>query len=271
MCSRLGEVVDFQWRTGPLGPTRLQDCAPDPEGSPWAYVTKAWEAPLKVNRAAGFRCCQTGRRIKLKTSRHVALLLAWLTLGVYAQEPRATPSGSVDGIGARAHLDITKDDLYHVFVQDTLQLLFNEGTQFGTPVTLRELHGGQRTGYSIDAMAAGVDQRGAVVRAVVPIGAGTVFEIFGKVQLFGNNIANDGDAPLVLMAHNARNLDQLKPNFRTSGRLTPVPLYLPVKTLAQKAPANLPDGVVLQLVHIAGKGIATLSDGGKILFEDTRP
>jgi hypothetical protein len=117
--------------------------------------------------------------------------------------------------------------------------------------------------YQVEAMIAAVDASGQPVQGLLPVGPGTVFEIHGKVQLFGNTIEATGDDPLVFVVHNARNREDTKASWVTSGGLLPLRFKLNAGSPRRLKPGQ----PFLQLVHMGGKGVATLKDGTQTVFQ----
>jgi hypothetical protein len=126
--------------------------------------------------------------------------------------------------------------------------------------------------FSIEAMVTGVEQSGGrttMKEFELPLGPGTVYKVFGKVQLLGNTIIANETTPLVFVVHNAANSDEAKASFSVSGRLIPVPFAISEIKLDK---THVPSGKgapppFLQLVHIGGTGVATLKDGRRLNFK----
>jgi len=170
-----------------------------------------------------------------------------------------------EGIAGRMCIDISKDELSQIFVSPGgAKLTLSANHRWRDPVTLRAFDAHGIPAYSMEAMVSQQDQAGAIKETVLPIGAGTIYKVFGKVQLLGNTINADGPAPLIFVVHNAKNTDDAKPGFTTNGPLAPIKFKLadnPV--VASQVDAK---DVYLQLVHIGGKGSAVLKDGKRITF-----
>jgi len=167
------------------------------------------------------------------------------------------------GIGTRAHIDISKAELSRTFASPSgVKMTLSYNHEWSEPVNLRAFDASGEAAFSVEAMATQMtksDDGGySLVEANLPIGAGTVYNIYGKVRLLGNLIAADGDAPLIFVVHNAKNSEDAKPGFKTKGKLLLVKFRLSDTT---PAPRRAPTDVFLQLVHVGGRGSATLNNG----------
>ena len=120
--------------------------------------------------------------------------------------------------------------------------------------------------YSIDGQTTQLSETGVVLEAVMPLGPGTVYHVFGSVQLLGNTIHSDGDAPLVFVVHNTNGDDEAKAKWKTKGDLDGILFRFLEETETSDMQNQSDSDVVLQLVHITGTGGATLKDGRQLTF-----
>jgi len=169
------------------------------------------------------------------------------------------------GIGDKAHINISKADLATVYASPTgFKLTLTTRHRWTGPVTLRGFNSGGSEAYTIGAMVSAQNQSGPVEGAL-PIAAGTIYRIFGKVQLLGNTITSNGAEPLILMAHSTGSSKVGEADMDITGPLYPV--IFEISNAPQKGDAPAKEDVVLTLVHISGKGSATLRDSTSITFK----
>lgn len=169
------------------------------------------------------------------------------------------------GLGKKSHIDISNSDITQEYTSiGGAKLTFSARHQWEAPVTLRAFDSGGKAAYSVGAMVAQQGQSGNVLAALLPVAPGTIYRVFGRVQLFGNTITADGNSPLLLVVHSVRGADAGKTDFLTNGPLSPTIFYF------SNAPARVnpaaKDDILFQLVPIGGKGSAKLKDGTSVAF-----
>jgi hypothetical protein len=170
------------------------------------------------------------------------------------------------GLDKNSHIDISSEDLGETMdALDGVKFRFSPERDWDGPVTLRGFDSSGEAEFAVETMVVQADQSGNPVSAQLPIGVGTILRVFGKVQLFGNSLIVEGSRPLIFVVHNASNTERAKPNFTTSGTLTPVAFKLVDNTSASLRSSG--GDIVLQLVHLSGTGSAKLKDGKTVIFK----
>ena len=170
------------------------------------------------------------------------------------------------GLEERAHIDFSKEEITQATVTpDGVKLTFSTNHEWTGPVTLRAFDASGVPSYTLGVMAAKVYQNGGIAEGVVPVGAGTVYRVFGKVNFLGTTISSSGPGPLWFVVFNASQSDDAKPGFKTSGRLSAIPFAVSKDKGGVGGPASK-QGFV-SLVHVGGTGLASLKDGTQITFK----
>jgi hypothetical protein len=169
------------------------------------------------------------------------------------------------GLGGKAHIDFSRDEISQTAVTpDGVKLTYSTNHEWTGPVTLRAFDAGGVPSYAIGVMAAKVYDNGGVAEGVVPVGAGTVYRVIGKVSFLGATIASAGTGPLWFVVYNQSKSDDAKPGFKTSGRLAPITFAIGSDKGGPVSPAPKP--AFVSLVQVGGSGSATLKDGTQINF-----
>jgi len=170
------------------------------------------------------------------------------------------------GLEGRAHIDFSRDEMTQATVSpDGVKLTFSTNHEWTGPVTLRAFDAGGVPSYALGVMAAKVYQNGGVAEGVVPVGMGTVYRVFGKVNFLGTTISSTGPGPLWFVIFNASQSDDAKPGFKTSGRLAAISFAIGNDKNGAGGPASKQG--FASLVHVGGTGWARLKDGTQITLK----
>jgi ankyrin repeat protein len=161
------------------------------------------------------------------------------------------------GLDRNLYIGISSGDLGQTTVDlDGAKFRFSPERNWDGPVTLRGFDASGEAEFAVGTMVVEADRSGNPTIAQLPIGAGTIVRVFGRVQLFGNVVEAEGTRPLIFLIHNTKNTDRAKPDFTTSGTLSPVAFKFVENT---SGPIGSSGGdVVLQMVHLSGTGSAKL-------------
>ncbi len=179
--------------------------------------------------------------------------------------------GYLSGVGlnvtagdGQSDIPITRKDMETVLLSPSgTTLAFSTQHEWRKPVTIRGMKVAGTPAYEVWAMVADATKNGDILKTILPMGPGTVYKVFGKVQLFGHTIEADGDGSLELVVRNTSKSEEAKSQWKTDGPLVGVPFPLSAVT-DQKDDSVTP--VYLSLAHKGGKGHATLRNGKTIEF-----
>ncbi len=201
------------------------------------------------------------------------LICSGMTSTAFAQVPKLSGADLeqelvAKGVGNRQFIEVSAMVLNVKDSQSPPTLTYNSALQWtGGPVEFRQIQGTNK--FTHHVMIAAKSNSGQAVDLISPIGPGTLYVVYGQVQILGNIITSSGTAPLVFVAH------CLKPSCNTrtvkmaSDPSAPPGALATDEVVKFAAPATV-DGTAstdadfpISLVHISGTGDAILWPSGR--------
>jgi hypothetical protein len=172
------------------------------------------------------------------------------------------------GVGNHQSIELPARVLNVPDSQSPPTLTYNSALQWtGGPIEFRQIPGTKK--FTHHVMIAAKNGNGQAVDLVSPIGPGTVYVVYGQVQILGNIITSSGTAPLVFVVHCLNSPCQTR-TVTMAGDPNAPPGALATDQVVQFAAHTAPDGAgsadaypPISLVHVSGTGDAVLWPSGK--------